>query len=223
MSDTFHRAKIDLFLVSVLYFLAVAMFFSPIQFPCKLAVPVAILFLASFKLLPWQMAYAMLFSCIGDYMGAIHDFMGQMAAFAMAHVFIICYFVSRYRLGVLRRKYGRRLSLRYMIAATIFIIPLLAMAFIKIVPAVPEGILTYGVTIYAILISTMLWCAMQQRSILFALGAALFLASDIILAYNRFVEPLPNVNYLILIPYFLSQWLLFIRSTKWWGRKMEKE
>jgi hypothetical protein len=34
---------------------------------------------------------------------------------------------------------------------------------------------------------------------------------------------LPNVNYLILIPYFLSQWLLFIRSTKWWGRKMEKE
>lgn len=208
--------------ISVLYFIAVAIYFLPIPLPNKLALPVALLFLASFKLLPWQMIFAMLFSCLGDYMGAVGNFLGQMGAFALAHVFLILYFLSRYRLGVERRKYGR-LSTRYKIAATILVLPLVIFALVKIFPHVPEGVMSYGVLIYALLISFMLWCALQQRSALFALGGALFLASDMILAWNRFVEHIPHATYYILVPYFLSQWLLFIRSTKWWGRLMEKE
>ena len=72
--------------ISVLYFIAVAIYFLPIPLPNKLALPVALLFLASFKLLPWQMTFAMFFSCLGDYMGAVGNFMGQMGAFALAHV-----------------------------------------------------------------------------------------------------------------------------------------
>ena len=208
--------------ISVLYFIAVAIYFLPIPLPNKLALPVALLFIASFKLLPWQMIFAMLFSCIGDYMGAAGNFMGQMGAFALAHVFLILYFLSRYRLGVERRKYGR-LSTRYKIAATILVLPLVIFALVKIFPHVPEGVMSCGVLIYALLISFMLWCALQQRSKVFALGGALFLASDMILAWNRFVEHIPHATYYILVPYFLSQWLLFIRSTKWWGRHMEKE
>lgn len=208
--------------ISVLYFIAVAIYFLPLPIPCKLALPVALLFIASFKLLPWQMIFAMLFSCLGDYMGAVGNFLGQMGAFALAHVFLILYFLSRYRLGVERRKYGR-LSTRYKIAATILVLPLVIFALVKIFPHVPEGVMSCGVLIYALLISFMLWCALQQRSALFALGGALFLASDMILAWNRFVEHIPHATYYILVPYFLSQWLLFIRSTKWWGRHMEKE
>lgn len=208
--------------ISVLYFIAVAIYFLPLPIPCKLALPVALLFIASFKLLPWQMIFAMLFSCLGDYMGAVGNFMGQMGAFALAHVFLILYFLSRYRLGVERRKYGR-LSTRYKIAATILVLPLVIFALVKIFPHVPEGVMSCGVLIYALLISFMLWCALQQRSKVFALGGALFLASDMILAWNRFVEHIPHATYYILVPYFLSQWLLFIRSTKWWGRHMEKE
>ena len=212
----------DVTIVSILYFIATAIYFMPVAIPCKLALPVALLFLASFKLLPWQMSLAMLFSATGDYMGAVGNFMAQMGAFALAHLSLILYFVSRYRLGVERHKYGRY-SARYKIIATIIVLPLTLFAIVRIFPRVPEGIMSYGVLIYTLLISCMLWCALQQRSILFALGGALFLASDMILAWNKFIEHIPNAGYWILVPYFLSQWLLFVRSTKWWGRHMEKE
>ena len=60
----------------------------------------------------------------------------------------------------------------------------------------------------------MLATAMLQRSSLYALGAVLFAFSDFILAWNMFTEPIPYSRYLILIPYYLAQWLLYIRSTK---------
>ena len=93
-------------------------------------------------------------------------------------------------------------------------IALLAVVFTQIVPEVPPGIMKTGVCIYAILISTMLVSAMIQRSSLFALGAILFVFSDFILAWNKFVEPIPGRHYLVLVPYFMAQWLLFIRATK---------
>ncbi len=222
MSDTFSRAKIDLGVVSVLFFVSVALFFTPVNIPYKLALPVGVLFMASLKLLPWQMSLAMLFSCAGDFFGACGNFLAQMTAFAIAHIFIICYFFSRYRLGVLRRRYIRY-SARYMTAATILILPVLLFAFVKIIPFAPAGVLRYGVSFYAILIALMVWSALQQRSLLFGIGATLFLVSDMILAWNRFVESLPESTTLILVPYYLAQWLLFMRSTKWWGRHMERE
>ena len=60
----------------------------------------------------------------------------------------------------------------------------------------------------------MMVMAMLQRSSLFALGALMFVFSDFILAWNKFVEPIPHRDYLVLVTYFLAQWLLFIRSTK---------
>ena len=59
----------------------------------------------------------------------------------------------------------------------------------------------------------MLMMALLQRSSLYALGAVLFVFSDFILAWNKFVEPIPYRNYLVLGSYFLAQWLLFIRAT----------
>ena len=222
MSDTFLRTKVDVTIVSVLFFILVALFFAPVHIPYKLALPVGLLFIASLKLLPWQMSFAMLFSWAGDYFGACGNFLAQMASFAIAHVFIIGYFFSRYRLGVLRRRYIRY-SARYMTLVTIFVLPVLLFAFVKIVPCAPAGVLRYGVSFYAILIAIMVWSALQQRSKLFAIGAILFLVSDMILAWNRFVGHLPNSTMLILVPYYLAQWMIFIRSTKWWGRHMERE
>lgn len=222
MSNTFLRTKVDITVVSVLFFILVALFFAPVHIPHKLAFPVALLFIASLKLLPWQMSFAMLFSCAGDYFGTCGIFLAQMVSFAIAHMFIIGYFFSRYRLGVLRRRYIRYSS-RYMTLATVFILPVLLFAFLKIIPCAPAGVLRYGVSFYAILIATMVWSALQQRSKLFAIGAVLFLVSDMILAWNRFVGHLPNSTMLILVPYYLAQWMLFIRSTKWWGRHMERE
>lgn len=47
----------------------------------------------------------------------------------------------------------------------------------------------------------------------FAVGAVLFVFSDFILAWHRFVEPVPYRNYFVLVTYFLAQWCLFVRST----------
>lgn len=222
MSDTFQRTKAGLISISVIFVSLAILYFTPVQLQCKLALPVGFLFLASLWLLPWQMSLAMLFSCIGDYCGATHNFPGQMGAFALAHIAIICYFLSRYRVGIERKKYSR-LSKLYIIVATVVTIPIVVFAFAKIVPHVPEGFLTYGVSVYIMLIAMMLWCAMQQRSLLFASGAMIFLVSDTVLAWNRFVEHIPNSGYIIMITYYLAQLLLFMRSTKWWGRQMKKE
>ena len=61
----------------------------------------------------------------------------------------------------------------------------------------------------------MMVMALLQRSSLFALGALFCVFSDYNLAWNKFVEPVPHRDYLVLVTYFLAQWLLFIRSTKY--------
>ena len=90
---------------------------------------------------------------------------------------------------------------------------LLCTAVFKILPGAPAGIERIGASCYAVLICIMLTLGLLQRSSLYALGAVLFVFSDFILAWNRFVEPVPYRNYLVLGTYFLAQWLLFVRST----------
>ena len=94
-----------------------------------------------------------------------------------------------------------------------FAISLLGMACFRIAPGAEVGAIRIGVYIYAILICIMMISALLQRSSLYALGAVLFVFSDFILAWDMFVEHIPHSNFLLMIPYFLAQWLLYIRST----------
>jgi uncharacterized membrane protein YhhN len=59
----------------------------------------------------------------------------------------------------------------------------------------------------------MLYFALMQRSSLFAIGAVMFVFSDFILAWNKFVDPIQYSRLLIMIPYYTGQFLLFMRST----------
>jgi uncharacterized membrane protein YhhN len=156
---------------------------------------------------------ALLFSALGDYFGSCHNFLAQMGFFAMGHVFFIWYFVSRYFKKVIVRKKptAKHHGLAFMFL--LMVASLLAIVFTKIVPCAPEGIIRTGVSIYAMLISTMLYFALMQRSSLFAIGAVLFVFSDFILAWNKFVEPIQYSRLLIMIPYYTGQFLLFMRST----------
>lgn len=194
------------FALSILYFL-------PVHIPHKLALPVASLFVASLWLNPWQICAALLFSTLGDWCGTVGNFLGQMGSFALAHVFYIWFFVKRYFAKV---EHDRKLTSKakgYLAMLIVFAIGLLTIVFTQIVPAAPAGVVRIGVSVYAVLITTMLLCGMLQRSTLYALGAILFVFSDFILAWNKFVEPVPCSRYLILVTYYLAQWLLFVRST----------
>ena len=196
-----------------IFLCASVLFFLPVEIPHKITYCVAILTLASLWLCPWQITMALLFSTLGDHMGSCGNFLGQMGFFALAHIFMVLYFADRYFHKV---EHDRKLTVKakgYLVMLLICIGCILATAFIKIAPGAPEGLIRIGVCTYACIISLMLLSAMLQRSSLFALGALLFVFSDFILAWNRFVEPVPYERYMILVPYFLGQWLLFIRST----------
>lgn len=179
-----------------------------------IAIPVGILTIASLWLCPWQIFLALLFSGIGDYMGTCGNFTGQMAFFAAGHICYIIYFTGRYFNKVEKDRKLTGKAKGYLAMVIFCTIALLATAFTRITPHAPAGIIRIGVSIYAILISMMLATAMLQRSSLYALGAVLFVFSDFILAWNMFTEPIPYSHYLILIPYYLAQWLFYIRSTK---------
>ena len=196
-----------------LFFAASLVFFLPFEIPHKITIPVSILILASLWLCPWQITLGLLFSATGDYFGSCGDFLAQTGSFALAHVMYIIYFSGRYLTKV---EHDRKLTPKmkgYLTMVTFCSLALMAAVFVRIVPCADKGILRTGISIYACLICAMMVLALLQRSSLFALGAVLFVFSDFILAWNIFVEPVPYSQYLIMVPYFLAQWLLFIRTT----------
>jgi uncharacterized membrane protein YhhN len=154
------------------------------------------------------------FSALGDYMGTIHNFWGQMGFFALAHVWLISFFINRYLRKVERDGKLTAKAKGFLAIMTFCVGVVLVFALTNITSHAPEGVIRIGTQIYAVIICTMLMMALLQRSSLYALGAVLFVFSDFILAWNKFVEPVPYRNYLVLGTYFLAQWLLFIRSTK---------
>lgn len=208
------RIKTAALSTSILFLALAILFFSPIKIPHKLAFPVFTLFIAGLWMLPWQMTAAMLCSVLGDYMGTCSNFIGQMGFFAIAHLFIISFFIIRYRRKVEPDGKLTEKAKGYLAVVVLCSVTLLYIAFSKILPGAPAGPERIGASCYAVIISTMLMTGLLQRSSLYALGATLFVFSDFVLAWNRFVEPVPYRNYIVLISYYAAQWLLFIRSTR---------
>ena len=197
-----------------LFLIASIVFFLPVEIAHKISIPVGLLTLASLWLCPWQITLALAFSTIGDYMGSCGNFIGQMGFFAIGHIFYIVYFIGRYFRKVERNRKLSGKATGYLVMIVLCTLGLLSVSFVRIVPVAPEGLIRIGVGVYTCIISTMLVTALLQRSSLFAVGALMFVFSDFILAWNKFVEPLPYSSYLILVTYFLAQWFLFVRSTK---------
>lgn len=190
-----------------------AFYFIPVDMPHKIALPLTVLAVAALWLCPWQMCLALFCSAAGDYMGSAGSFIGQMGFFTLAHIWMIWFFVVRYFEKVERDRRLTGKAKGYTAMLLLCAGALLAVVFARIVPAVPEGILRIGTGAYAVIICSMLVMALLQRSSLYALGAVLFVFSDFILAWNMFVENIPGAGMMIMIPYFIGQWLLFIRST----------
>lgn len=207
------KLKPTVILVSLLFLALSILFFSPVSIPHKVTFPLALLFISSLWLLPWQMSMAMLFSALGDYFGSCNNFILQMSFFAFAHVFMIWFFTQRYFRKVEMDGKLTDKAKGYMATILFCSIALLSFIFMKVVPAAEPGVIRIGVGIYACLICGMMITALMQRSSLFAVGAILFVFSDFILAWHKFVEPVPYRRYLVMVTYYLAQWLLFIRSS----------
>lgn len=77
------------------------------------------------------------------------------------------------------------------------------------------------VIIYSFIILFLLWQSLElsiylrnQSSIIFAIGIILFVLSDSLLAYNRFVKKFFSAQFVILSTYFLAQTLILFSTFK---------
>ena len=164
----------------------------------RIAYPVAALALMGAYLgMGWKFVLAFLFSCTGDAMGAYGSFFGQMGYFAAAHIILIWAFAEELW------KVRKTLVGLAVTAALVF-------AFALVIPKVPEPWLQIGCGVYAVLITAMFGLSLMQRSPLFAIGAALFLISDMVLSWNKFVGPVTAEKWLIMVPYYLGQLLIWL-------------
>lgn len=186
---------------------AVLFFTKAAALPFKVAYPVLLLGVSTLllrrrELLPF--GFAFLFSAAGDAVGAKGLFIPQMAFFALAHAAYVCWFLPR------AQHKPRAASL----AVTV---PLLVFLFAVIVPEVPVPAERIGVAVYGLVIAAMLCSALQYdgaHAAGFRCAALLFVFSDAVIAWNRFIGPVPARTWVIMTTYYLAQYLFFRFAVK---------
>ena len=183
--------------------LSVALFFSTgAPLPCKVCYPASWLSLVLF---------ALLLSEAGDAAGAVHDFLLQMFLFALAHVAYIRYFLP-----------SAEFSRRRIAAAAVVGAGLLLFLFAGIVPRVASSVERTGVALYGTVIAAMLLSVLFYRGRYapgFRVAALLFVFSDATIAWNKFVEPLPDATLRIMSTYYAAQYLFALLALAASSRK----
>ena len=195
--------------------LGVALFFSTgAPLPCKVCYPAAWLSLVLFALRDKAcvpVAGALLLSAAGDAAGAVHDFLLQMFLFALAHVAYIRYFLP-----------SAEFSRRRIAAAAVVGAGLLLFLFAGIVPRVASSVERTGVALYGAVIAAMLLSVLFYRGRYapgFRVAALLFVFSDATIAWNKFVEPLPDATLRIMSTYYAAQYLFALLALAASSRK----
>ena len=139
---------------------------------------------------------ALLASTAGDYGGAIDAFIPQVACFAVAHILFISDFLPRWRFST-----GK------LCGAILFALPLLAyLVFIlthshNAVESIAIG--AYGAIIFTMGISTIF----QERNhrAWYIVAASIFIFSDAVIVYIRFIGSLPEAGRIIMSTYYAAQ------------------
>ncbi len=214
------KSKTLVWVSTAVFAIAAVLYFLPVGIPYKNVLPVAVLAVFSLWLDPLPVSIALVASMFGDLMGVAGNFMAQMECFAVTHLFLCLFFIQRlFRTGKASQKNFSAILTKkrvaYLTVTGICVGAVMLMAMISIVPEVPAGVMRACVAFYIIVISLMLFLALLQRSIFYAVAAVLFVISDFIIGWNRFVEPVAYETCLVMVPYFVAQWMFFVRATKY--------
>jgi uncharacterized membrane protein YhhN len=143
------------------------------------------------------------FSLIGDVLLIWPNqyFLAGLAAFLLAHV---AYLIA----------FTRDCTFPASLPVWMVYLAVAAAFFVVLFPTLPAG-LRVPVAAYAALLSTMAGQAMgrfllrhSRSAQCAAMGALLFLISDLLLALHRFHRPLLHSTVLILVPYYFGQWFI---------------
>lgn len=195
-------------LTTLLFAAGAALFFTNAAvIPYKVAYPVLLLSLLLFylRLKPLiPVGAALLLSAVGDAAGAGGMFIPQMLFFALAHGAYMCYFLPQAQ-----------------VAPRPFVWPvltaLLLFLFVCIVPRAADPAERAGVAVYGLVVAGMLYSALQYRGAYaawFRLAALLFVFSDSVIAWGRFVAPVPCRTYVVMITYYAAQYLFYLFAVR---------
>ena len=164
---------------------------------------------------PWPFITAgLFFSWAGDLFllyeaRDVNFFIGGLASFLLAH---ICYIIYYFKIGASITSALKKHPLWLMIAIA-YSVALVVLLFPKL------GSLLIPVIAYATILTIMLIGSIaaipavsKKASVLFVTGAMAFVASDSLLAINKFYQPFAMAGVLIMITYGVAQ-LLITRGT----------
>ncbi|KAA0153121.1 hypothetical protein FNF29_03309 [Cafeteria roenbergensis] len=161
----------------------------------------------------------LLLGCLGDTALELQRqampklFLAGLGFFLLSHVAYVAAFASDSRLGFLRTP---RAAVGFIFYSSV------AAALLSIMLPLKEPELTAPVIVYASTIGVMgvlsvAWWPSRSESLadggrrsylLGVFGAAFFLLSDSILAYNKFVDPIPHAHTLTMATYYAAQGLI---------------
>ncbi len=150
----------------------------------------------------------LLFSLGGDVflMLPMDMFIPGLISFLIGHLFYIAAFGAGF---------WRRSTWRSRLPFSLYVVVVLGLLGPHLGPMI------LPVTIYVIVIMTMAWRAWErwsqtrQKAALLALvGAILFVASDSVLAFDKFRAPFEAARLLTLAPYFTAQWFIALSIRK---------
>ncbi len=137
------------------------------------------------------------FSMIGD--GTLHWFIIGLSAFLIGHLFYIGAFLRQFQWS------GQRM---------LSVIPLLLFGLFigyQLVESLridANDTLIIPVIIYILAIMTMCWLAIMTGNIWAIIGSVLFVISDSILAWNRFISVIDFADVLVMVTYYAAQFFI---------------
>ena len=146
----------------------------------------------------WAIPVALFMSAIGDYQGSEHNFILQILFFALAHIFYITDFLSKRKFS----KINRALAVIPFIYAIVY-----GVIVIRNMSNMAEMV---AVAIYAAIIATMGASALTldiKRKWWYVAAAILFIFSDSVIVYNKYIERIPNASLWIMTTYYAAQGL----------------
>jgi uncharacterized membrane protein YhhN len=148
---------------------------------------------------PWIVA-ALLFSLVGDVLLMLprDAFVPGLASFLLAHLaYIVAFRTGGGSAGALA------------VSGLVVVVAAVAVGR-KVVAGVraSEPAVTVPVVVYVAVIAAMVACALATGNVLFGAGAVLFMVSDSLIAWNRFVRPLSWGPLAIIVTYHVAQALL---------------
>ena len=144
----------------------------------------------------WAIPAALFFSAMGDYQGSEHNFILQILFFAFAHIFYIVDFVPKRNTSKLNKVLA---AIPYIYAIVYGVIVIRNMS--NVAEMVAVGL-------YALMIATMGASALMldiKRKWWYVLAAVLFIFSDSVIVFNKYIERIPNASMWIMTTYYAAQ------------------